>query len=625
MLIQRQERMSLCLAFAALTVLLSCSEAAPTHTFDYVVIGAGAAGSLLAAKLAQAPEKYTVLLLEAGPRTDVPGPVLSADELKFFSVPALWGQSCAFNGEPDCPTDWGLRSETGPNEAIKALWFGKSTGGSSAQNAMQYIKGARADFRLWSSFGPEYAALWSPDRAARAFREIEGAVPALRTLSPDTYGTNGPIAVSAPLYAQPGFKDWYAAAWAAAGLPRAPDQNGPGTALGARLGLAADKFTITAGGRRSYAYEELVVPLLRRGAARNFKLVTGATATRIAFGAGGGDGAPVATEVAFVWGKREVTVGVGREVVVCAGAALSPAVLLRSGVGPAADLEAVGVPVVADNPYVGRGLTDHPTATLYYLYNGGTDTYLDASLNPAREAENEALYTQTPAQGPLTSAGVAYTSYLRYPGYMTAADKVGDDLVIPEGPNLEITPSQLLREGNPGGCNSKPCTGFQTTITGLQPASRGGTVTLASADPLEKPVIRADFISEEDDIKVLYQGFLTARAAAAQEPLASLAFESYPADLVTDYASFKALMLQDDGQLLGKGTHWHGSCQLGRAVDATLLVKGVANVRVADASVMPRISARPQASVMLVGSIGADIILAAAADADAAAAAEPPP
>eukprot|EP00611_Tribonema_gayanum_P016711 TRINITY_DN29106_c0_g1_i1.p1 TRINITY_DN29106_c0_g1~~TRINITY_DN29106_c0_g1_i1.p1 ORF type:complete len:618 (+),score=83.18 TRINITY_DN29106_c0_g1_i1:100-1953(+) len=582
-----------------------------SEEYDYVVVGAGTAGSILAAKLATTHKRYKVLLLEAGPRTDVAGPLLSEAELKYFTVPGIWGQRCVYNTQLDCTTDWGFVTTTAPPRTgvHSTLWFGKNTGGSGTQNAMQYMHAARADFEVWSSFGPEYEKVWNPSAMSKAFKDMESAIPALQANSPHTYGTDGPIAVSAPLYKQPGFRDWYKEAWQQAGLPLVNDQNGPNDELGGRLGLAEDKFNIDANGRRSDTYTTCVLPLLHKSKHHDkrikFTLITGATVNKIVFR--DGSDPPVATGVRYTtMNGNEVHVKVRKEVVLSAGTVMSPTLLLQSGVGPADHLEAVGVPVVLDLPGVGTEVKDHSTFTINYLFKGGERIYIEDVINPEKFGANNELYFDHKHhhKGPLTSVAIPYTVYMRYPDYMEG--EAGT--IIPLGPNLEITPTATQGGPTPpGGCNSDPCTGFRTPVLLTQQKSPGGTIRLRSSDPQDRPIINLNYLSEDEDVQVMYQGLLKARSVIAQSALSERAYESYPQNRVTSYETFKELLVH--GGMFRKGGHYFGGCTLGDVVDHKLRVKGLANVRVADASVIPQISTRPQGTIMLIGAVAADLIL----------------
>ncbi|KAG5175961.1 hypothetical protein JKP88DRAFT_337069 [Tribonema minus] len=505
-------------------------RAAPA-AYDFVVVGAGTAGSILAQKLATAPQKYSVLLLEGGPRTDVASAAVPQRIIQAINTPGLVRNVCP-TGAAGCALDWGFTNVRGA-----PLRFAKHTGGNGAINGAQYHR-----------------------------------------------------------------------AWISADLPFIASNEGPDGELGGGFGMAPNTFNISPRARRATTYAECVVPLLAKKAS-NFKLITNAYVTKIDFEQKG-QAKPRATAVRYLNSSgKEVTVNVRKEVILAAGAIMSPTILLKSGVGPPAHLQDIGVPVVADNAHVGSNLRDHLSVGLNFKFKHGNETYLDAVLDPTRAKLNQELYKKlmlrsepccAQAKGPLTTTGLPYTVHMRYPGYMSG----GKGGFIPDGPNIDITfrPWRRPEDGAKAKC-VYPCTGFDVTISLTQLEGAGGSVQLASRGAAAKPRIAFSSLTAEADKRVLYQAYVRIRQVMQQQALASRTVDITPGPPITSYEQFAKK------KVTGGGSHAFGSCALGTALDARLRVKGLANVRVADASVMPQISVRPQASVMLVGSVAADLAL----------------
>lgn len=590
-------------------------------SYDYIVIGGGVSGSLMAARLATSDLRPSVLLLEAGEATL--NKVMGTDS-EFFHVPGKWGTACDFNTADDCQTDFQYDTVEQENGVpVKRIWVGKHSGGNGQENGMQYMKGSRADFERWASIGPEYS-IWGPEEVWPYFQKHENASAEILAESPGAYGSAGPIVVTRPIQVDEPLPDWFLQAWNNSGMPEFPDAAGNGTELGARLGAGLSTHNIRPDGFRSDPFTMFIEPLLSLGADGTIPtaapeptppvaltVLTQAFVKQIIFAT---DGTPVATGVIYSDANGiDQLVSLSKELVLTAGAINTPTLLMRSGVGNFTELSTIdGIPLVLDLPAVGANVTDHVGLRNSYLLNDPT-SYVPEILGES-EDEINAQYAEVPPAGPLMNGGPPIIGFFRSPEHMGTlnapfvAEVQPGGYVIDDGPNIEITtwptPSWL------GGCNSNPCTGFQFPTTLIQQKSKG-TVKLDQAGALNKPIIDVGYLTDPADVETLYQGFLKVRQIVSLEPLASVAFESYPADLVTDFDSFTNELFA--GDLMQIINHHTSSCQMGPdgCVNEKLQVHGLGNVRIADASVMPGhgVSCNPQATIMMIAEKGAEFIL----------------
>jgi choline dehydrogenase len=538
--------------------------------FDFIVVGAGSAGCVLAARLTEDPD-VRVLLVEAGAR----------DERQVLPVPALMARQ--FGSE----TDWAYSTEPEPELDGREVYWprGKGLGGTFLMNGHVYVRGDRADFDAWAELGNEG---WDYDSVLPYFRRSER-----RDGAPSPYhGQDGPLPVADLRDPNP-LTNAFVEAAVDAGIPRLDDLNRPHLD-----GVGYLQVHQQRGVRRTTAHSHLRAAMSRP----NLLVETDALATRILL-----DGTR-ATGVEYRRDGAVFRVHAHREVALCAGVINSPQLLLLSGVGPADELGALGVAVALDLPGVGRHLQDHAGVAVVAGINE------PISLMAGETLGGIARYALL-RKGPLTSNVTEAAAFVR-----TRPGLASPDLELAFSP-IGMTPRRLFDGPTAWAKNRvRPLLrperrtlvhGMIIAAVAATPASEG-TVTLVSADPTEPPRIAPGYLTDDegDDRRVLVEGIRLARRILGQSPLARYVDrEVAPGDGA-----------QRDDELVAfvrahaqTAHHGAGTCRMGAGddavVDPVLRVRGIEGLRVADASVMPRIvSGHPNAATIMIAEKAADLL-----------------
>lgn len=527
--------------------------------FDYIVVGAGSAGCVLANRLTESG-RHRVLLLEAGP----------ADRNIWIHVPLGYGKLFA-----DARYNWLYQSEPEPelNNRQVIQPRGKVLGGSSSINGLLYVRGQREDFDHWRQLGNTG---WSFEDVLPYFRKSEGQ----ERGGDDLHGGDGPLGV-ADVAPHPLCEAFIAAA-GQAGFPRNDDFNGP-------VQEGAGYFQLTArGGRRCSTARAFLKPARRRG---NLVVAPRALALRILFE-----------------GRRAVGVeyrqdGVVRraradgEVVVAGGAFNSPQLLQLSGLGPAALLGSFGIPVVRDIAGVGADLQDHFQARFNYRCN--EPITINDAMATLRGRIGAVMQYALSRQGPL-SIGAGYAGGF----FKTDAALASPDVQI----------HFILFSADSVGQKLHTFPGFLASVCQLRPQSRGH-VRIKSADPAAAPAIQPNYMSAAADRDAMIAGMKLTRRIMGQPAIRRYIVEELnpgaqcatDADLL-DFAREKGTTI----------FHPTSTCRMGAdnkaVVDERLRVRGIERLRVIDGSIMPTVvSGNTNAAIIMIAEKGAAMMLEDAA------------
>lgn len=520
-----------------------------TDTYDYIIVGAGSAGCVLAARLTEDPQ-VRVLLLEAGAPTTP----------RESQIPA------AFSKLYKTAVDWNYSTEPEPHLNARRLYWprGKMLGGSSAINAMIYIRGNALDYNYWKSLGNSG---WGFADVLPYFKKSENQARGASAY----HGTGGPLNVMDLRYVNTLTRAFLSAA-AELGIPSNPDFNAENQG-GAGLYQVTQR-----NGKRHGAADAYLNSALRRA---NLSVVTGAHATQVLMEKGRAVG------VTYIRNGVSAQARADGETILSGGTINSPQLLLLSGVGPANEVKKLGMQPAHDLPGVGKNLQDHVMVSVGYLCTK------PVSLASAESVPNLLKYFLF-KRGPLVSNVAEAGIFLR-----TRSGLVEPDLQLLFGPAYYVNHGLKPR--------TEHCFGFGPTL--LTPESRG-EIVLRSTNPLEPPAIRANYLSTEADMQVIVHGVRLSRQLAH-----SKAFETYCGDEL-----HPGEKVQRDEEMVEfvrreAETLYHpvGTCKMGNdsmaVVDPRLRVRGIENLRVVDASIMPRIIAgNTNAPTIMIAEKAADMI-----------------
>lgn len=521
--------------------------------FDYIIVGAGSAGCVLAARLSE-DSACRVLLLEAGGEGDSPS----------IRIPALYGEL------QDSPMDWGDRTLPQAHLNGRRIFMpqGKVLGGSSAINYMIYVRGNPADYDRWRDDGNEG---WGYRDVLPYFVKAERN----HTFADGFHGTDGPLCVSSHAALNP-LVERYLAAAQEIGIPFNPDFNGAD-----QEGCGPLQATLHDGQRCSAASAYLEPARTRP----NLTILTHAYATRVLFKG------KRAMGVEFLrYGIQEKAYA-SCEVIVSAGALRSPQLLLLSGIGPKAILQRLNIAVRQDLPGVGQNLQDH----LHTRVRCAITEPLTFSALPRHEKAAALREHQAHRRGPLCSNFLEAGAFVK--------SDPGETY-----PGLQLFFLRMLSPDYPeAGVPSRH--GITLTSYINRPLSRG-TVTLASSDPLDRPLVDPDYLSAPEDLPCAMAG-----VRWNLKILYAKAFDDIRGEEVAPGADMRSESDIESFVRCSASTTWHptGTCKMGHddlsVVDPRLRVLGVKALRVVDASVMPSIvSGNTNAPTIMIAEKGADLI-----------------
>lgn len=524
--------------------------------FDFLIVGAGSAGCVLADRLSESG-KHSVCLLEAGGTNNHP----------FIKVPAGWAATFR-----NSKFDWGYETEPEPElEGRRVYWpRGLGLGGSSAINGMVYIRGHALDFEKWAQEG---AAGWTYEDVLPYFRKAERQ----ETYLDEFHGREGPLCVQ-DVKDKRDIHNAFVNAAAETGLPINPDFNGAEQA-----GVGFYQFNQRNGTRWSAADA-----YLNRAAHRkNLTVETRAVAQRIIFEGKRASG------VRILQRGRERTID-ARQTILCGGAINSPQLLELSGVGNAERLKPLNIPVVHHLPDVGENLQDHMLTKVVY------GTHASSSIN--REVQGwrlalSALNWFVRRQGPLSTGSAPCGGF----GYTSEGIEAPDiQFFFASGATLYNADGRI---------QALPRPAITGAVDQSRPESRG-SVHIRSQRLADKPEIRANYLSTELDRTTMVRGLRMVAKIFERNSL-----QSYVTSRISPVSE---LDIDDNDALLdyirrdaGTGYHPTSTCAMGKVVDPQLAVYGVESLYVADASVMPSVvSGNTNAATIMIGEKAADLLLA---------------
>ncbi|MER9616512.1 GMC family oxidoreductase N-terminal domain-containing protein [Mesorhizobium sp. M0207] len=533
------------------------------QTYDFIIVGSGSAGSVLAERLS-ASGRFSVLVLEAG----------GSDRRFYVQMPLGYGKTFF-----DPAVNWNYKAEPDSGLAGNVDHWprGKLLGGSSSINAMVWIRGAREDFDAWAAAGNPG---WGFDDLLPAFKALED-----NQAGADQWrGVGGPLHVTDCSTSVHPLTKRYLAAANQAGLPLNPDFNGA-----SQEGVGVYQIT-TRNGRRMSAARAFLRPAMKR---KNVRVEINALATKILF-----EGKR-AVGIEYLQNGATKTARAGREVILSGGSVNSPQLLQLSGVGPSALLGALGIPVVHANENVGANLQDH--VGINYTFKGRLPT-LNQILRPWWGKLLVGMQYVFLRSGPLSlsmnNAGGFFRTdpatarpnmQLYFQAFSTVIPKSGERPIL--------TPD--------------PWPGFSIGLSNCRPSSRG-EIMIRSANPRDYPKIVANAFSTEADVAEMLAAVKFVRKIASMPAMAEIIEEEVlPGPSITSDAD----LIQDFRKRSGTVYHPVSTCRMGpdparAVVDPRLKVHGIQALRVIDASIFPdNITGNTNAAAIMTGWKGAELVL----------------
>jgi choline dehydrogenase len=522
---------------------------------DFVVVGAGSAGCVMAARLTEDPATR-VVLLEAG----------GQDDNRWIHIPLGFGKTFA-----DPSVNWCYETEPDPGANGRRIFWprGKVLGGSSSINGMVYIRGQHEDFDLWRQMG---CAGWSATDVLPYFKRAEHQV-----RGPDPWhSTGGPLVVS-DVADKHEIPEAFIRACNDLGYPTNPDFNGA-----TQDGVGYHQTTTTNGKRCSTA-KGYLHPVMDRP---NLRVITGALAQRITFSG------KRATGIAFMQDNLPHTVRARREVILCGGAINSPQLLLLSGVGPQEQLAAHGIELVRHSPGVGQAMQDHYSAPikLKCRYPITVNDVMQSNLKKLRTGLEYYLLRR----GPMAAISSQVALFAR-----TRPELATSDIKM----SISIFSADRPQDG------LHPWSGFTIIVYQLRPESRG-EIRLKSANPQDPPAMIPNYLATETDRRTITDGLMLGRRILATPNMQHYVAEEFlpGPSVVTD-----AQMLEHARNCGSTVFHPTSTCKMGidtmAVVDPELRVIGLEALRVVDASVMPTVvSGNTNAATIMIAEKAADLV-----------------